>query len=118
MAMIGTGSQSEFQVLAHHVALGLETIQYFDIDPIAMKKFEQNLSGFNLRLIPCKNTQTAINGADIITTATADKLQAKILQDDWIKPGLHINGGGGAIARVKPKWIRRFCIAQKSSLNF
>ncbi|MCX7899115.1 MAG: ornithine cyclodeaminase, partial [Methylocystis sp.] len=34
-------------------------------------------------------------GADIVTTATADKKHATILTSDMIGPGVHINGVGG-----------------------
>ncbi|MCG8436066.1 MAG: ornithine cyclodeaminase, partial [Gammaproteobacteria bacterium] len=39
--------------------------------------------------------EEAINGADIITTATADKRRATILTDAMLKSGVHVNGIGG-----------------------
>ncbi len=98
MAIIGTGSQSEFQVLAHRMSLGIKNFRYFDIDVKAMDKFEKNLTSFNVKLIRCSNAAEAVEGADIITTATADKQQAQILQNDMIKEGVHINGIGGDCA--------------------
>jgi len=52
LGIIGTGSQAEFQVLAFHVALGINKIHYFDIDSEAMKKFSNNLSMVSSRIIP------------------------------------------------------------------
>jgi len=94
-AIIGTGVQSEFQVLAHHVLFDLQRVQYFDIDAKAMDKFKKNLSAYPFELVPGKNIEDTIKNADIITTATADKKQAQILQADWIKPGVMINAIGG-----------------------
>ena len=37
----------------------------------------------------------AVQGADIITTITADKAYATIITPDMIEPGMHLNGVGG-----------------------
>jgi ornithine cyclodeaminase len=93
--IIGTGAQSEFQVLAHHFILGVDTINYFDIDKKTMQKFSENLKPFGLTLNQCENAQAVAAQSQIITTATADKTRASVLVNDWIKPGSHINGIGG-----------------------
>lgn len=95
LGMIGTGSQSEFLVLAHYFLLGIKKIRYFDIDPKAMKKFENNLAKFPLELEPFDSAKELVKEADIIITATADKNRLKILENDWLKPGVHICGVGG-----------------------
>jgi ornithine cyclodeaminase len=95
MALIGTGAQSEFLVLAHQLIRPLTTIRYFDCDQHAMEKFARNLHNGGLKLIPCNSAAEACNAADIITVCTADKLQAQVLKNDWVKPGTHINGLGG-----------------------
>lgn len=93
--MIGTGAQSEFQVLAHQAIFPLESVRYFDVDAKAMEKFAKNLAHTGLKLIPCENAQSVIEGCDILTTATADKKLARILENHWVHDGLHINGIGG-----------------------
>lgn len=95
MGMIGTGSQAEFQALAHHVAVGTHTIQYYDIDPAAMEKFSNNLSAFDIACIPCEGALKTIQNMSIVTTATAKKAKVNILAHDWIQPGVHINAVGG-----------------------
>lgn len=96
MGMIGCGSQSEFQAIAFHTILGIETIRAFDIDPDAMLKLERNLSSFsNLKLELVDSAAEAARGADIITTCTADKTWATILTPDMVSPGTHINAVGG-----------------------
>jgi ornithine cyclodeaminase len=81
--------------LAHHALYDLESVLYFDIDPHAMKKFERNLKKESFELVACEDARSTLNKVDIITTATASKKQARILQRDWLQDGLHINGIGG-----------------------
>lgn len=95
VGIIGTGSQSEFQIIALKAILGIKKVRYFDIDSRAMEKFKKNLSKYCLEFIPCEDAKSTIEGVDIIVTATADKQRLRILENDWIKPGMHINGVGG-----------------------
>ncbi len=95
IGLIGTGAQSEFQVLAHKVVRDIDLVKYYDIDDAAMQKFANNLAKFDIDLQACKSAEEAVVGSDIIITATAAKQQAKILENKWIQPGMHINGLGG-----------------------
>lgn len=79
MALIGTGAQAEFQALAFKLALGISEIRLFDLDPAAMAKARANLEGHGLRLVCAHSIAEAVAGADIVTTATADKTRATIL---------------------------------------
>lgn len=95
MAIIGLGSQSEFQAYAFKALLGITDLQVFDIDNKAIEKFRKNLAGQNFRIKVASSAEAAVAGADIITTVTADKKQATILSDNMIGNGVHINGIGG-----------------------
>lgn len=96
MAVIGNGAQSEFQILAFRALLGINEVRVFDTDPAATAKLIRNLSGVpGLHLTPAASTADAVRGADIVTTATADKALATILTPDMIEPGMHINAVGG-----------------------
>ncbi|WP_170608224.1 ornithine cyclodeaminase [Ruegeria arenilitoris] len=95
MAMIGNGAQSEFQCLAFKAMCGIDTVRLYDIDPNATVKCAANLSGKGLSVISCKTPEDAIEGAQIITTCTADKKYATILTDNMVGPGVHINAIGG-----------------------
>jgi ornithine cyclodeaminase len=55
----------------------------------------RNLAHTGLRLRVCASVREAVRGADIVTTVTADKTNARILTADMIEPGMHINGVGG-----------------------
>lgn len=96
MGMIGCGAQSEFQAMAFHTQLGIDEIRIFDIDPTAMRKLERHMERFpSLNIVPVKSAKDATQGADIVTTCTADKTWATILTADMVEPGMHINAVGG-----------------------
>ena len=94
--MIGNGAQAEFQALAFHHLLGIHEIRLFDIDPAATAKLQRNLQHVpGLMLRACASAAEATRGADIVTTATADKTRATILTPDMLAPGTHVNAVGG-----------------------
>ncbi len=96
MALIGNGAQAEFQALAFHHLLGIHEIRLFDIDPAATAKLQRNLQAVpGLTLRACASAAEAAHGADIVTTATADKSRATIVTPDMLAPGAHVNAIGG-----------------------
>ncbi|MGP2493622.1 ornithine cyclodeaminase [Mesorhizobium sp. PUT5] len=95
MAIIGNGAQSEFQALAFRAVLGIEKLRLYDIDAAASRRCAQNLAGKGFDIEICASTQAAVEGADIITTVTADKQYATILTDNMVGTGVHINAVGG-----------------------
>ncbi len=95
LALIGNGAQSEFQALAMKRICGIDTVRLYDIDMDATRKCARNLEDTGLTVVPCTTPQMAIEGADVVTTCTADKQYATILTDNMVGPGLHINGIGG-----------------------
>jgi ornithine cyclodeaminase len=95
MAMIGNGAQAEFQCLAFKAICGIDTVRLWDIDPAATAKAARNLGGSGLDVVPCTSGEQAIEGAQIITTCTADKQYATILTDNMVGAGVHINAIGG-----------------------
>jgi len=95
MAMIGNGTQSEFQCLAFQALCGIDCVRLFDIDPAATRKVARNLAGSGLSVMSCASAEEAIEGAQIITTCTADKQYATILSDNMVGSGVHINAIGG-----------------------
>lgn len=95
MAMIGNGAQAEFQALAMKAVIGIEEVRLYDVDPKATAKTANNLRESGMRVVSCTNSQEAIQGADIITTCTADKAYATILTDNMVGAGVHINAIGG-----------------------
>lgn len=95
LALIGTGAQSEFQVMGLQLVRDIKEIRYFDIDSKAMDKFGKNMKNKKIKFVRCKNAEEAVYGADIITTITACKANIDVIKNDWIKDGVHINALGG-----------------------
>lgn len=95
MAIIGLGSQSEFQAFAFKALLGIRKLRAFDIDPAATAKFVNNMGSSGIEVVIADNAEEAIAGADIITTVTADKRNAVILSDNMVGAGVHVNAVGG-----------------------
>lgn len=99
MALIGNGSQSEFQAIAFHRMLGIRHLRLYDVDPLATAKLERNLRSIpelaDLTVVRTSSSAEAARGADIVTTVTADKRNAVILTPPMIAPGVHLNAVGG-----------------------
>jgi ornithine cyclodeaminase len=98
MALIGNGAQSEFQTLAFHRMVGVRQVRLYDTDPQATAKLMHNLALLrlpDLAVTRCATAAEAARGADIVTTATADKCNATILTPNMIEPGMHLNAVGG-----------------------
>jgi ornithine cyclodeaminase len=63
-----------------------------------------------LRVVRCASTAAAVQGADIVTTVTADKRNAIILAPQMIAPGMHLNAVGGDCpgkTELHPEILRR-----------
>jgi ornithine cyclodeaminase len=98
MALIGNGAQSEFQTIAFHHMLGVRTVRLYDTDPAATAKLVRNLELLalpDLHVVRCASASEAAEGADIVTTATADKRNAVVLTPEMVKLGMHLNAVGG-----------------------
>ncbi len=95
MALIGNGAQSEFQAMAFKALLGVDQIGLYDVDRRASERCARNLAGRGFDIGICDSAEAAMEGAQIITTATADKQYATILTDNMIGAGVHINAVGG-----------------------
>jgi ornithine cyclodeaminase len=94
-AIIGNGAQSEFQALAFRAVMGVDRVRLYDIDPSASRRCAANLAAEGLDVVVCPSIEAAVEGAEIITTATADKQNATILTDNHVGAGVHINAIGG-----------------------
>jgi Predicted ornithine cyclodeaminase, mu-crystallin homolog len=95
MAMIGNGAQCEFQAMAFRALCGINKLRLYDIDPSATIKTKRNLEAQGFEITTCSSAQDAVEGAQVITTCTADKQYATILTDNMVGRGQHINAIGG-----------------------
>ncbi|QLD13077.1 ornithine cyclodeaminase [Microbacterium oleivorans] len=94
-AMIGAGSQAEFQALAIRSQLGITDLRLFDTDRAAADATARNLRPLGFEVTVADSAAAAAADADLITTCTADKANAVVLRADEVRPGAHINAIGG-----------------------
>jgi ornithine cyclodeaminase len=98
MAVIGNGAQAEFQIIAFHHMLGIRSVRLYDVDPAATRKLERNLDALaldGLEIVRCDSVAHAVEDADIVTTATADKRNAIVITPEMVREGMHLNAVGG-----------------------
>ncbi len=95
MALIGNGAQSEFQAMAFKGLCGVDRLRLYDLDPAASARCARNLQDAGFDITVCASAEAAVEGVEIITTATADKQYATILTDNMVGSGQHINAVGG-----------------------
>lgn len=95
VSIIGTGSQSEFQIMALKNIFRIHKVKCFDRDKNAMLKFKKNLAGEFENIEICSTAEEAVAGSDIIITATADKKHARLFDPSSVREGTHINAVGG-----------------------
>ncbi len=113
MALIGNGAQSEFQAIAFHRLTAIRELRLYDSDAAATAKLRRKLERLalpGLAVVACDSTRAAVRGADIVTTATADKRNACILSPEMIEPGMHLNAVGGDCpgkTELHPQILRR-----------
>ncbi len=95
MAMIGNGAQCEFQAMAFRAICGISKLRLYDVDHAATQKAERNLIAEGFEVVTCTTPEEAVEGAQVITTCTADKQFATILTDNMVGAGVHVNAIGG-----------------------
>ncbi len=86
---------ANFRPLHLWAITGIESVRLYDIDPSATEKAARNLADSGLAVVSCNSVEEAVEGAEIITTCTADKLRAAVLTDDLVRAGVHLNAIGG-----------------------
>ncbi len=94
-ALIGTGCQAPFQALGLRAELGIEDLRIFDTDPSTMDSFTLHAEKLGFNVYRASSAADAAKGADVITTCTADKRNATVLQAGDVPEDAHINAIGG-----------------------
>jgi len=94
-ALIGAGSQAEFQALAMRTVLGIDQLRVMDLDAAAVEKVRRNLEPLGFEIHAAATVDEALEGADVVTTCTADKTRAAVLRREQVRPGMHLNAIGG-----------------------
>ncbi|MEX1158555.1 MAG: ornithine cyclodeaminase [Thermomicrobiales bacterium] len=96
LAVIGAGAQGVTQATAVCAVRAISEIRVSDIGAAARESFAERLAVWSPdltgRVRPAATAREAVEGADIICTATT--ATSAVFEDGWLKPGAHINGIG------------------------
>ncbi len=92
VAVIGTGAQGAVQLAGLREVLPVEEVRCYDAQAEASREFARRAAGDGLRASACRTPRDAVEGADVIVTATPSF--QPVIQDAWIGPGTHINAFG------------------------
>jgi alanine dehydrogenase len=92
VAVIGAGTQGAIQLAALREVLPIEEVRSFDSQPEVSETFARRAAEEGLRAACCATPRDALDGADIIVTATPSF--QPVVKDEWVRPGMHINAFG------------------------
>ena len=91
-AVIGAGVQGAIQIAGLRAVLPIEEVRCFDADTEAARDLAGKAQVDGLRAKWCETARQAIEGADVVVTATPSF--SPVIEDAWIAPGTHINAFG------------------------
>ena len=93
VGVIGAGTQGRYQVIALNEILQIRTVKVYDHVPRMAESYVEEMSGqFDFKIEHAKFPEQAIEGSDVIITATPST--KPIINNDWVKEGVHINAIG------------------------
>ncbi len=88
MALLGTGWQAGGQLMAHCAVRLIDEVKVFSPNSANRERFCKELQErVESRLVPVNSAQAAVEGADIIVTATNS--MEPLHKRDWLRPGVH-----------------------------
>ena len=113
LGIIGCGNQARTQMLALITQYGhFDEVRLYDIFPEKSKalarEFRRHYKDRVGKVKAVKEAKDAVVDVDILVTATSSR--APIVQDEWVKPGMHINCIGADAPgkqEVDPKVLKR-----------
>ncbi|MCK5242822.1 ornithine cyclodeaminase family protein [bacterium] len=92
-AIIGTGVQAKYQLLALQEVLQLKQVSVFGINAQAGQAYVKMMKKISrLKILPAKTIRECVRNADVIVTTTPSK--KPLIKQAWLKPGVHINAIG------------------------
>ena len=100
LAIVGTGVQGRSHLDAMAALDRFERVRVVGRRPDSARAFAEELGPkYSLSIEPADNVQKAVEGADVIVTATNSS--EPVLKREWIAPGAHINAVGSSIRSAR-----------------
>jgi ornithine cyclodeaminase len=99
-AVLGCGAQGPAQVLGIDSVRSLEAIRVYDRHPEKVARLvEEVQEHVDARLLPVSSPREALEGADVVCTATTAK--TPVVEGRLLRPGAHVNGIGSFTAEMQ-----------------
>ena len=96
LCIIGAGVQGRYQLLALQEVLPLSEIRVNDVNPHALNRFVEDMSGKSkASLIPETDVEKAVKGADVIVIAIMD--EKIFFKANWIEKGVTLCSLGDSV---------------------
>lgn len=112
VGMVGAGTQARTQLAALMTLYGgFDEVRVFDISRSAVERYVSDMHAVckeRAAIVPVENCQKAVEGADIVVTATPSR--KPIVSDAWIAAGTHITCIGADAAgkeELDPEVLKR-----------
>ncbi|ALX47743.1 ornithine cyclodeaminase family protein [Lentibacillus amyloliquefaciens] len=113
LTMIGTGFQAETQLKAISEVRDLDKVRVWSRRESSVQNFCQKLqSEIQAEIVPTSNLQTAVQGADIVTTVTS--ATEPVFNSEWLSEGVHLNAVGNN--KVNEREIDSLTIQQMNTI--
>lgn len=97
VGIVGSGGQARTQLLGVGAVRAIDRVTAFSRRQEPLREFCREMThALEIEVIPATSAQAAIEGADIIVTATTAR--EPILRGEWLEPGVHINAVGSNYA--------------------
>ncbi|SRR5579884_389997 len=91
-AFLGAGRQASGQLPAIALVRSFEEVRCYSPSGTSAERLAEQARQMGLNARACKTAQEAVDGADVVTTATHG--QSIALEGRWLKPGAHVNAMG------------------------
>lgn len=109
VALFGAGAQSCTQLAAMCAVRSIRAARVVDVDRARRTAFAEQMSRqLNLDVVPAESSREALQGADIVCTATTSR--EPVFDDADVPDGLHINAVGAFradCAEIPPRTVQR-----------
>lgn len=89
MVMVGAGALSPYLVRAHASVRPLREVLVWNRTSARAEAVVRRLAGHGIQSAVASDLETAVRGADIVSTATISS--SPLIRGEWLKPGCHVD---------------------------
>jgi ornithine cyclodeaminase/alanine dehydrogenase-like protein (mu-crystallin family) len=95
LAILGAGVQARSHLAALAKVRDFDTIRIYSPTRAHAEALLEQAGGIGADVTIADSAEQAVRGADVVVTATSSR--EPVLSQDWIGPGVHVNGVGASV---------------------